>query len=60
MYNGIYRNVAPAQGVDLLDLYPLWSGATLTDVPDGLHPTVNAVTARSVPTMRAALAAFMG
>ncbi|MDP9590553.1 UNVERIFIED_ORG: lysophospholipase L1-like esterase [Shinella zoogloeoides] len=58
-FNDIYRAVALAQGVTLLDLYPLWASATSVDIPDDLHPTVAAVTARSVPAIKAALQALM-
>lgn len=36
-YNGIYRDLAVSEEVGLIDSYPSWSGATLVDIPDGLH-----------------------
>lgn len=55
-YYQIYRDEVVLQpAVGLIDTYPAWSGATLTDIPDGVHPTVAANTARLIPAIVAVL-----
>jgi hypothetical protein len=51
----LYRDMAPVQSVGLIDNTPNWAGATSTDLPDGLHPTVLAHRQRTVPGIVAAL-----
>jgi lysophospholipase L1-like esterase len=36
-YNQTYRNLALSENVSLIDTYPGWAAATLSDIPDGLH-----------------------
>lgn len=51
-----YRDICAADSqLTLIDLAPGWVGATTTDIPDGVHPTKAAVSARSVPMMIAGL-----
>lgn len=52
----MYRDRAPIKSVGLIDNTPAWAGATLMDLPDGLHPTIAAHRARTVPGVVAALA----
>lgn len=51
----MYRDLAPLQSVGLIDNTPNWAGMTLTDAPDGMHPTVLAHRARTVPGIVSAL-----
>ena len=54
--------IAAAQGLAAIDLYPRWltAGLTREEMPDGLHPT-DAATARVVdPALRAAFVTAMG
>lgn len=51
----IYRDLSLSENVGLIDCYYAWSSATLADIPDGVHPTVAAHRARTVPTIAAAL-----
>lgn len=55
-YYQIYRDeIALQPTVGLIDVYPSWSGATLTDIPDGVHPTSIAQKAKLIPAILAAL-----
>lgn len=51
----MYRTLAGSLNVGLIDLAPGWAGATTADLPDGLHPTIAAHRARTVPGIVAAL-----
>lgn len=55
----MYRDLAAAEGVGLIDNAPQWVGATLADMPDGMHPTIAAHRARTVPGIVAALAGLV-
>ncbi|MBY5733493.1 SGNH/GDSL hydrolase family protein [Rhizobium leguminosarum] len=56
-----YRDMCVADDeLTLIDLAPAWVGATTTDIPDGVHPTKAAVTARSVPLMISSLRPLIG
>jgi lysophospholipase L1-like esterase len=55
-YAQMYRDMCVADpSLTLIDLAPAWTGATSAEVPDGVHPTKAAVSARSVPTMISSL-----
>lgn len=54
-YYQIYRDLAVSENVGLIDGYYAWSGAALSEIPDGVHPTVAAHRARTVPFIAAAL-----
>ncbi|MBY3228532.1 SGNH/GDSL hydrolase family protein [Rhizobium laguerreae] len=55
-YAQMYRDMVTSDpALTLIDLAPGWAGATTTDIPDGVHPTKAAVSARSVPTMISSL-----
>lgn len=55
-YDAMYRSLAVTLGVGLIDIAPDWAGATLTEIPDGIHPTLAAQLAITVPAIAAALA----
>ncbi len=51
-YAQMYRDMCAADtALTLIDLSPGWSDATVSEIPDGVHPTKAAVSSRSVPTM---------
>jgi hypothetical protein len=55
-YNDIYRDLAATMaGVDLIDVAPGWAGATTTEIPDNIHPTLAAQNSILVLAMVAAL-----
>lgn len=58
-YYQIYRDLAVSESVGLIDCYYAWSGATFAEIPDGVHPTVVAHRARTVPAIAAALSSLL-
>lgn len=58
-FNDMYRSLAVSQGVGLIDTWAAWATATLTDIPDGVHPTVAANITYALPGMVAALSPFV-
>lgn len=54
-YNDMYRALAVSQNVGLIDTYAAWGAATVTDIPDGVHPTVAANVTYALPGMVSAL-----
>lgn len=64
-YEAMYRRLADALPVGLIDLAPIWhaalaSGAARTYLPDGLHPTEAAVTEIALPHLLARTSAVFG
>ncbi len=58
-YYQVLRNLAGEQAVGLIDNAPFWAAATSLDIPDGIHPTEAAITARSLPNIVAHLRPLM-
>lgn len=57
MYNDIYRGLAAEIfGLGLIDIAPDWVGATDVEIPDGIHPTLAAQLAITVPAIVASIA----
>lgn len=56
----MYRDLAVSEGVGLIDSYPDWVGVTLTDIPDGIHPTAEANAERLVPAIASVIAPLIG
>lgn len=55
-YAQMYRDMVTADpALTLIDLAPGWAGVTVSEIPDGVHPTKAAVSTRSVPTMISSL-----
>lgn len=57
-----YRDLATTLGIGLIDNYPAWTASGLvntTNIPDGIHPTLEAFEAVTVPTMAGVLAPLM-
>jgi hypothetical protein len=51
-----YRDMCAADPtLTLIDCATAWAGATLAEIPDGIHATKSAVFTRSVPIMTSAL-----
>lgn len=55
----MYRDLSKSQSVGLIDNSSFWVGATTTDIPDGMHPTIAAHRARTVPHVVSALAGLV-
>lgn len=55
-FNAIYRELAPLMSVGIIDTYDGWSAATLSDIPDGVHPTDVANRTYLVPRIAEVLA----
>lgn len=54
-YNAVYPALATSQSVGFIDNYPLYSGVTSTDIPDGVHPTEACQKAILIPSLVSAL-----
>jgi hypothetical protein len=55
-YTQMYRDLAASDlSITLIDNAPNWAGVTVSEIPDGVHPTKAAVSTRSVPTMISSL-----
>lgn len=56
-YDRLYRDLQARGEVELIDIAPHWRGADLTrDIPDGVHPTRDAMLRVTVPAIAGALA----
>ena len=58
-YNDMYRSLAVSQSVGLIDTYAAWAPTTLTDIPDGVHPTAAANLTYALPGMVSALSSLI-
>lgn len=60
-YRALYADLAAEQGAGLVAMGPVWQGLRSQDrqvlMPDGLHPTANAMTQLAVPALFSALRA---
>lgn len=51
----MYRDLSVSQSVGLIDTYPTWSGVTEVEIPNGVHPTVEANRQYLVPAIASVL-----
>lgn len=62
-YHALYRDLAAAEGVGLIDTIPDWRALSVedrrADVPDGVHPTDAAMAAIAVPAFVEAIGAIV-
>lgn len=50
-YYQILRNLSVSQSLTLIDNFPLWGSPTAGQIPDGVHPTREALRAVTVPNV---------
>jgi hypothetical protein len=60
-YYNIYKTmVTDDPTLKLVDNTPSWAGATLTQIPDGIHPKLSEVEARLIPDIAAVISPLIG
>lgn len=58
-YNAMYASLATANSIELIDVYSEWGTPTSGQIPDGLHPTLDALRDVTIPVVASEVAALL-